>query len=145
MHRIFGIQEDVTYIHREGAYLIPSRAGHIAVVETPKGFFFLGGGLDSGESHMACLKRECMEEAGCLPLVQGRLCSAETYTRHPTLGYFHPIQTYYYGELEETQAAPTEEDHLLRWMPYDQLRGKMYLERQNWALEQLPITDPSPS
>ncbi len=138
MHRIFGTKENAEYYHREGAYLIPCRGGLIGVVRTPKGYFFLGGGLKEGESHMDCLKRECLEEAGCLPLVTGRLCSAETYTHHGILGYFHPIQTYYYGGLEESPSVPTEDDHLLCWMPYDQLRGNMYLEMQNWALEQLP-------
>lgn len=29
-----------------------------------------------------------------------------------------------------------EEDHEFLWMDYDAIRGKMYSEMQNWALEQ---------
>lgn len=137
MHRVFGIKENAEYLDREGAYFIPYRDHQIGVVQTPKGYFFLGGGLENGESHLDCIKRECLEEVGCLPNVNEKLCSAEAYSFHPTLGYFHPVQTYYYGELFDRTSAPVETDHVLCWIEYDQLKGKMFVEIQNWALAQL--------
>ena len=137
MHKIFGIKEDVEYSDREGAYLIPCRGSQIGVVQTPKGYFFLGGGLENGENHSDCIKRECLEEVGCSPYVEGKLCSAESYIKHPTIGYFHPIQTYYFGKLLDKEATAMETDHILCWIEYDQLKGKMFAEMQNWALEQL--------
>lgn len=139
MHRIFGIKEKAEYLDREGAYLIPCRNNQVGVIQTPKGYFFLGGGLENRESHMDCMKRECLEEAGCLPFVGEKLCSAEAYLKHPTIGYFHPIQTYYLGTLFERESIPTETDHRLCWIEYERLKGKMFLEMQNWALEQLTI------
>ncbi len=136
MHRVFGTKENVEYLDREGAYLIPLCNGQVGVIRTPKGYFFLGGGLEKEESHIACIERECIEEAGYLPLVKGKLCSAEAYSKHPTIGYFHPIQTYYYGELLEKVSIPIEKDHFLRWVDYEQLKGNMFLDMQNWALEQ---------
>ena len=137
MHRVFGIKENVEYFDREGVYFIPCRDNHIGVVETPKGYFLLGGGLENGESHLECIKRECIEEVGCLPYVEDKLCSAEAYVEHSTIGYFHPIQTYYYGRLSDRQFLPIEPDHVLCWMEYDQIKGKMFSEMQNWALDQL--------
>ena len=137
MHRIFGIKENVEYVDREGAYLIPCRKNKIGVIQTPKGYFFLGGGLENGESHLECIERECLEESGCYPCVEDRLCSAETYINHPRIGHFHPIQTYYIGTLGDVESKPTEFDHVLCWIEYNQLRGKMFVEMQNWALEQL--------
>ena len=137
MHRIFGIKENVEYFDREGVYLIPHHNKQIGVIRTPKGYFFLGGGLENGESHLECIERECIEESGCFPCIEGKLCSAEAYTKHPTIGYFHPIQTYYFGTLLDRKFVPTEVDHTLCWIEYDQLRGKMFVEMQNWALEQL--------
>ena len=137
MHRVFGIRENTEYLDREGVYLIPCHNNQIGVVQTPKGYFFLGGGLENGESHLDCIKRECIEEVGFVPYIEGRLCSAETYMEHPTIGHFHTIQSYYVGKLLDRESVPTETDHMLCWIEYDQLRGKMFLEMQNWALEQL--------
>ena len=137
MHRIFGIKENVEYFDREGAYLIPHCNKQIGVIKNSKGYFFLGGGLESGESHLECIERECIEEAGCSPYIEDKLCSAEAYIKHPTIGYFHPIQTYYFGTLLDRKFAPEQEDHALCWIEYDQLKGKMFAEMQNWALEQL--------
>ena len=137
MHKIFGAKENAEYLDREGAYLIAYQNKQVAVVKTPKGYFFLGGGLENGESHLECLKRECLEEAGYLPYIEGKLCSAEAYVKHPTIGFFHPIQTYYVGKLQDKQSLPVEKDHILCWIEYEQLKGKMFVEMQNWALEQL--------
>ena len=137
MHKIFGTKEDFPYLDRPGAYLIPLRGCKVGIVRTPKGYFFLGGGIEPGESHEACLARECLEETGWTVRIGPKLCSAETYTKHSDLGYFHPIQTYYTGSLEELVTQPTEPDHTLLWIDYEQLRGKLFSEMQNWALEQL--------
>ena len=75
MHRVFGIKDNAEYLDREGAYLIPCRNNQVGVVQTPKGYFFLGGGLENGESHLDCIERECIEEVGYFPRVEGRLCS----------------------------------------------------------------------
>jgi 8-oxo-dGTP diphosphatase len=139
MHRIFGIKENTKYSDREGAYLIPFRNNQIGVISTPKGYFFIGGGLENGENHSDCIKRECLEETGRLSYIEDKLCSAETYTIHPTIGYFHPIQTYYFGQLLDKVSIPTEKDHILCWVEYEELKGNMFVEMQNWALEQLSI------
>lgn len=137
MHKVFGIKENVEYLDREGAYLIPCHGHQIGVVKTTKGYFFLGGGLEKGENHLDCIQRECLEEVGWLAFVEGKVCSAEAFIKHPAMGYFHPIQTYYWGKLIEKEVDPMETDHHLCWIEYDQLKRKMCLEMQNWALEQV--------
>ena len=137
MHKIFGTKENAPYWDRPGVYLIPRRGNQVGIIQTPKGYFFIGGGIEQGETHEACLVRECLEETGWTVCIGAKLCSAETYTTHATLGLFHPIQTYYTGSLESQVAQPTEPDHTLLWMNYEQLRGKLFSEMQNWALEQL--------
>ena len=136
MHRVFGVKQDAAYYDRAGAYLIPIREHRVGIVQTPKGYFFLGGGLEGDEGDLACIQRECLEEAGYQPRVGEKLCTAETYTTHPRVGYFHPIQTYYLGELGEKVAEPVEKDHRFLWVDADWLRGKLFADMQNWALEQ---------
>lgn len=134
MHKIFGTKENVRYWDRKGAYLIPVNGGQAGVVQTPKGFFLLGGGLEAGETEEDCIARECMEETGYEVLIWKRVCSAEMYEKDPVIGYFHPIQTYYLGELLRQKQKPTEADHLLVWKDYTELKGKMYSAMQDWAL-----------
>ena len=73
---------------------------------------------------------------GCSVIIKKKICTAETYGIHERIGYFHPIQTYYLGELKEKVSEPTEEGNEPEWFEYEDLKGKMYLEMQNWALEQ---------
>lgn len=136
MHKIFGTKLHVTYADREGAYLIPVDGTKIAIVETPKGYFFLGGGIEADETDQECITRECLEEIGCAVEIGPFLSSAETYTIHSTRGYFHPVQKYYAGRLLEQIQTPVEQDHRLLWMEYEELIGKLYPEMQNWALEE---------
>ena len=108
----------------------------MGVVKTAKGYFLIGGGIDNGESHEECIKRECLEEIGYTASVRNKVCSAEMFCEHPTIGYFHPIQTYYIGELLEKVSEPVEKDHEFVWVKYTELLDNMYLEMQSWALGQ---------
>ena len=136
MHKVFGEKAPVSYYDRKGAYLIPVKDNKIAVVKTPKGLFFLGGGLENGETDEACIRRECLEEAGVTVTVGEKIGSAETFTTHPRLGPFHPIQTYYAGEILKQVQAPLEKDHMLLICSFRELDGKLFAEMQNWALRE---------
>lgn len=135
-HKVFGIKENHEYIDRAGAYLIPIKDGSVGVVQTPKGYFLLGGGLDSNETDEVCIRRECLEEVGFSVVIEKMICSAETYCRTPSIGFFHPVQTYYIGNLDKQMSIPIEDDHRLVWMPFQEIKGKMYVEMQSWAIEQ---------
>ncbi|MBO5312937.1 MAG: NUDIX domain-containing protein [Clostridia bacterium] len=136
-HRVFGTKEYATYMHREGAYLIPVKDGKIAVVKTPKGYFLLGGGTEGNETPEETITRECLEEVGYTVNIIGQVCSAEAYTKHPVIGYFHPMQMYFSGELKEMVQKPSEGDHQLVWVDYEELKGNMFSMMQNWAIEQV--------
>lgn len=134
MHKIVGTPKEVKYRNRKGAYLIPKKDDYIGVVRIPKGYFLLGGGLKKGETDQDCIRRECMEEIGYKVSVEYKIGSAEAYIENPKMGYYHPIQTYYAGELLEMVQRPIEHNHKLVWMKFEELYGKMYLEIQNWAI-----------
>lgn len=137
MHKIFGEKENEKYLDRYGAYIVPVKDGKIAVVKTPKGYFFIGGGIEENESCQDAIKRECLEETGYRATVGKMICSAEAYVKHSELGYFHPVQYYYTGILEEKVQEPTEGDHRFVWIDYKELQGNLFPKMQNWALEQI--------
>ena len=135
--RIFGKKvENVEYYDRPGAYVIPIKDGKVAVVKLPKGLFLLGGKIEQGETDIQCIKRECMEEIGYSVYVEKKLCSAESYALHSAVGYFHPVHFYYMGQLLKKTGVPIEKDHELCWFTYEEIKGKMFSDMQNWALDQ---------
>ena len=136
MHKIFGTKEDKEYKDRIGAYIIPVKGNEVGVVETPKGYFLLGGGLDADETDFHCIKRECLEESGYEVEIGEKVGSAETYMLHPTIGYFHPIQSYYVGKLLDKVKESVEPDHDFKFVKFEDIENKMYLEMQRWAIEQ---------
>ena len=136
MHKVFGEKAPVPYYDRKGAYLIPVKDNKIAVIKTPKGLFFLGGGIENGETDEACIRCECLEESGVEVTIGEKIGSAETFTTHPRLGPFHPIQTYYAGEILKQVQAPLEKDHTLLFGSFQELDGKLFAEMQNWALQE---------
>lgn len=136
MHKVFGEKAPVPYYDRKGAYLIPVKDNKIAVIKTPKGLFFLGGGIENGETDEACIRCECLEESGVEVTIGEKIGSAETFTTHPRLGPFHPIQTYYAGEILKQVQAPLEKDHTLLFGSFQEPDGKLFAEMQNWALQE---------
>ena len=136
MHKIFGTKQAHSYTTRHGAYLIPIQNDCVAVISTNKGYFLIGGGIQAGESKEDAITRECMEETGWLCTVEEFVCSAEAYLEHPTIGHFHPKQYYYLGKLTMQTSNPIESGHYLKWISYENIRGNLFLEMQNWALEQ---------
>ncbi len=136
MHKIFGNKENEKYTDRVGVYLIPVKDGKVGVVETHKGYFLVGGGLENGETDEQCIMRECLEEAGYTVCIKQKLCSAETYCLHSAKGFFHPIQSYYLGTLIKKVHEPLEPDHKFVWLDFETAKENMYSEMQSWAIEQ---------
>jgi len=135
----------LNYYTRPGAYLIAFEANCIILVETPKGYFLPGGGLEADETHEECIRRECLEEMGCTVKIHGKLAEAEMYTIHPNIGLFHPVQYYYTGVLLEPVTESVEPDHRMVRIPkevfepghpaYAEQAGKFAVPCQLWAVQ----------
>lgn len=135
MDKTFGTKDpQLNYFDRAGAYLIDIKEGKLACVRTPKGYFLLGGGIEAGESHLDCIYRECLEEAGLAVTVTAPLCSADSYCIHHRIGPFHPIQYYYRGIIGKQVQKPTEPNHTFVWLPQEEIET-MYVPQQIWAVQ----------
>lgn len=134
----FGVPEPGRYYHdRVGAYLIAMRAGAIALIQTPRGYFLPGGGMEPGESPEACIRRELLEETGYDVKLTRPAGAADSYEQHPVLGWFHPIQYYYLGELTRQVGVPVEADHELVWIPVQEAEGTLVPQCQRWAVSRV--------
>lgn len=135
MDKTFGTKlENVSYYDREGAYIIAVKNNFLATVRTPLGYFLIGGGIENGESHIDCIKRECLEEIGCKIEIGDYICCADSYCMHYKLGHFHPVQHYYSAQIGEKISEPAETDHEFVWLPIEDT-DKLFVEQQIWAVK----------
>ncbi len=135
--KTFGNKEPNThYPTRIGSYIIPIRDGKVAVVKTPRGYMFIGGGIENGETDEDCILRESLEETGYNAILGEYIGCAESYGYFTNAGNLHLVQRYYVGELDEYKTSPIDNDHTLAWVAYDELKNNMLLDMQNWGLTQ---------
>lgn len=142
LEKTFGNKKvDVTYKERAGAYGIGfSPEGKIPVAMThlyngEKGYFLLGGGI---ENHYDCIIRESLEEAGLSVIPKDFVCKGDYYhVIEQTKTDFHGIGYFYYMKIGNVISRPTEQDHELVWLTIDEIKEKLFLPHQIWAVEQV--------
>ena len=145
LEKTFGIkQADALYKERTGAYGIGfSSENKIPVVKTHLyngeiGYFLFGGSIEKDESHIDCIKRETLEEGGLSVFPKELVCKGDYYHFiKETNTFFHGIGYFYYMEIGDIVAEPTEEDHYLVWLTFDEIKEKLYLPHQILAVEQV--------
>ena len=145
IEKTFGYQKPgVVYKERVGAYGVGfDKDGNIPVAMThlyngEKGYFLLGGGIEGNETHSECIKRESLEEAGLSVIPKEFICKGDYYHFiEQTRTDFHGIGYFYYMELNEVVASATEPDHFLVWLTIDEIRDKLFLPHQIWAVEEI--------
>lgn len=145
IEKTFGYQKPgVVYKQRVGAYGVGfDKDGKIPVAMThlcngEKGYFLLGGGIEGNETHSDCIKRECLEEAGLSVTPKEFICKGDYYHFiEQTKTDFRGIGYFYYMELNGVVTSPTEPDHFLVWLTIDEIRDKLFLPHQIWAVEEI--------
>ena len=145
IERTFGNRkENTVYRERIGAYGIGfTDEGKIPIAMThlydgQEGYFLLGGGLEENEEHTECIIRESLEEAGLSVTPKDFVCKGDLYkTIKETQTDFHGIGYFYYMQINDVIAKPTEPDHSLVFLTIDEVREKLFLPHQIWAVEQV--------
>jgi 8-oxo-dGTP diphosphatase len=126
-----------TYIVRPGVYGITFDAlNRVALVKVPYGYHLPGGGIDPGEDHEMCLKREFLEETGYDVSVESLIEISTQYTfseKHKN--YYALIGHFYVATMLDNRTAPQEPDHELVWHSVDEAVELLSLEYQAEALK----------
>ncbi|WBW94933.1 C-GCAxxG-C-C family (seleno)protein [Oceanirhabdus sp. W0125-5] len=130
---------NVEYKERVAVYaLIVDNSKNIAVINTSRGNFLPGGGLEINETLQECLHREIIEETGYKIEIDRFICKAVLYEYSPKLKrYIKGIGYFYKADLLEKACDAKEEDHNLSWLRIDDAKNNMLLEHQAWAIEQI--------
>jgi 8-oxo-dGTP diphosphatase len=139
IEKTFGEKEkDRQYKDRAGVYaIIFDNKGSVAAVRVPEGSFLIGGGIEEGETHEECLKRECLEETGYDIEVKDFICKGNTYFYSEQLNVYHFLICYFYlAELKDKIKEPVEEDHEFEWLAINEIEEKLFFKHQIWAIKQ---------
>lgn len=135
---VFGEKiEGINYVIREGVYgVVINEQGKIAVVKNQYGFFLPGGGIEKGETHEECLRREFIEETGYSIVIKNYIGKASKYYFAKPFDHFrHPIGWFYVVSLEKMVTNKIEEGHELLWV--EPLKcSNLLFDHQYWAVQE---------
>lgn len=113
---------------RIGVYGICIQDKKVLMVKTQSGtktiYNFPGGGVDDNEGFIDALKRECLEEIGCMTTVQQMICTSDRLYKHPDFDN-NSFHLYYAMTIDSAIDSSIQE---AQWFPIDKLPLDMMLE-----------------
>lgn len=130
-------EQNKKYKKRAGVYAIIRRKedNKIGIV-TDGDFFFLGGGIEEGETKIEALKRELIEESGYTLKNIKEFDEVGEFGYAKGKGYLEMISYVYVAEFDEKVSEPIEKDHTVLWVNPEEYVGKMFREWQEYILKQ---------
>ncbi|MBP7240673.1 NUDIX hydrolase [Amaricoccus sp.] len=121
--RRFGdpVRPGLSYRLRPGVYAVIRAGDDVLVTEqsSPEPEIQLpGGGIDPGESPLAALRRECLEETGWAIAVQRRLGAYRRFGYMPEYDFWaQKVCHVYLARPVIRRGPPREAGHRALWMP----------------------------
>lgn len=130
-------EEIVEYRKRPGAYAIIVNKDNdkIGIVTDGEDYFYLGGGIENGETKLEALKREMIEEAGHSIKNIREFEEVGSHIFAEDKGYLEIIASVYIAEFDKKIAEPIEKDHKVLWVTPEEYVSKMFREWQRYIME----------
>ena len=134
-------EENVEYRKRPGAYAIivnknDDKIGIVKkIIDEGVENFYLGGGIEAGETKLEALKREMIEEAGYTIKNIKELGEVGEFIFAGDHGYIEVIASVYIAEFDKKVAEPIEKDHTVLWVKPEEYVSKMFREWQRYIME----------
>jgi len=131
-------EQNITYTKRPGAYAIiinkeDDRVG--IVTDGEDRFFYLGGGIEEGETKVDALKREMIEETGYSIKNVKEFTEVGSYLYSEDKGYLEVVASVYITEFDKKIAEPIEKDHTVLWVNLEEYANKMFRKWQKYIME----------
>lgn len=138
MIRFISDKNDVPKYVRQAAYGLLLDGDRIALVRTPRGHFLPGGGIEEGESHEDCIRREFVEETGLVVEVGDFFEVTSIMGKPPRQEEAFEIVGHCYFVKDTGERHPMiEDDHDLVWLDLEDARSSLWMVQQAWVMELL--------
>ena len=136
MLRIGNKIEGVKYTKRPASYVIIERKEDekIAIATEGKTYFFLGGGIEDGETELEALKREVIEESGYSIKTIKHFDKITAWDDGGERGPLDVLATFYIANFDKKIAEPIEKDHSILWVNPKEYKNKLFHEYQRYIL-----------
>lgn len=130
-------EENIEYTKRPGTYaiIINKNSDKIGIVTDGRDYFYLGGGIEKGETKIEALKRELIEESGYSIKNIKEFEEVGSYIFSEDKGYLEVIASVYIAEFDKKIAEPIEKDHTVLWVKPEEYVSKMFREWQKYIME----------
>lgn len=127
--------EDKKYDFRETCFGICLKDNKMTLVKKKEQFSFIGGGIEKGETHEECLKREFIEESGYEIVNIEPFVTIDCFWLAAGKWPLESLANFYIVELGNKVCEPTEEVHIVEEVELDKVNELLPLPYHKKALE----------
>ncbi|MBQ7798385.1 MAG: NUDIX domain-containing protein [Clostridia bacterium] len=127
--------ENKKYDFRETCFGICVKDGNMLLVKKNEQFSFIGGGVEAGETHEKCLKREFIEESGYEVLEIKPFITIDCFWLAGGKWPLESLANFYLVELGSKICEPTEEGNTVEEIKIEEANNVLPLPYHKKALE----------
>lgn len=105
--------QSLHYDFRETCFGIVVKEDKLYCTQKNNEISLIGGGIEKGESHEECLRREFLEEAGCIIKSIKEFCTIDCFWKNRDNENMESLVNVYIVDIEEKRRRPTENGNKL--------------------------------
>lgn len=123
------------YDFRETCFGICYIKDELYLTEKRNEIYLTGGGVEQGENHDECLKREFLEEVGLEIVKTKKLCDIDCFWITRNNKHMESLTHIYIVEITENMYQPLEAESKLKKLSLNEAKNSLELPYQQKALE----------